>query len=261
MSSATTQSFDTATSADPLDIIELGQSGDTDNDDDEDDDADAGGYFDIHRTPTKPKTRSATRYAVLPTPPSSSPFAAYKQSEVDATAKRMELIRMQSASSTASTAGSASSSSIVVRKRSRSASAPREEETPPVEDEEDTRHKNPYKQLKSFLRLSAAGSTTDGGVSQDCIIGRDTEKAILRSYLSSQERGVGMYVSGPPGTGKTALVTSLGRELQSQGWTVVELGFMGMKVMDVWKRLGEELSCGKTETDVRALLESGQGNT
>lgn len=113
---------------------------------------------------------------------------------------------------------------------------------------------NPYKQLKSFLRLStsfAAGASVD-----ETIIGRQEEKSAIRAYISTSEAesDVGMYVSGPPGTGKTALVTAIGRELAEDGWKVVEIGCMGMKVADMWKEVGGMLGCGKTEKDIKEYM-------
>ena len=113
---------------------------------------------------------------------------------------------------------------------------------------------NPYKQLKSHLRLSTVANQT--------IVGREEESATLRAYLSdANSLDVGMYVSGPPGTGKTATVTSLGREMRRDGWNVVEMGCMGMRVADLWRRLGEQLECGKTERDVVSHLEATPTNT
>lgn len=64
-----------------------------------------------------------------------------------------------------------------------------------------------------------------------------------------------MYVSGPPGTGKTALVTAMGRDMARQGWNVVEFGCTGLKPVDMWARLGERLECGPAEEAVKCRLQ------
>lgn len=175
--------------------------------------------MDTHKTPTKPKPTTRAQYSKgLYTPPPSSPT-------VEDTTKRIELIRMQSSLSSSSTSS------------------------------EEAKSSNPYKYLKSFLRLS----TSDGELDK-AIVGRTTEKETLGQYLASTEREVGMYVSGPPGTGKTALVTALGRGLASTGWGVVEIGCMGLKAGDLWRRLGEELGCVKTEAGVLDHLEGLHGD-
>jgi len=173
--------------------------------------------MDIHKTPTKPTTRAQYSKGLY-TPPPSSPT-------VEDTAKRIELIRMQSSLSSSSSSSDEAKSS------------------------------NPYKYLKSFLRLSTSGDDLD-----KVIVGRAAEKETLRTYLGSKERQVGMYVSGPPGTGKTALVTALGRGMTATGWRVVEIGCMGLKVGDMWSRLGEELGCGKTEAGVVDHVEGSHGD-
>jgi DNA replication protein DnaC len=117
--------------------------------------------------------------------------------------------------------------------------------------------KNAYKHLKSFLRLCA---NTDRATPND-IIGREEEKDALRAYFSMRSKlDVGMYVSGPPGTGKTALVTAMGREVATKGYRVVEIGCMGLKVGDVWRRLGEGLGCGQTENEVTTFMTANGGD-
>ncbi|KAL7420073.1 AAA ATPase [Cryptotrichosporon argae] len=123
---------------------------------------------------------------------------------------------------------------------------------------------NAYRQLKSFLRLSAPQSADRSDLSavDTSIVGRDDEKAVISSYLSLvSSQDVGMYISGPPGTGKTALVGAVGRELAKNDWHVVELGMTGVKVGDIWHRLGEELGCETTEEAVRARLADDNSKT
>lgn len=111
--------------------------------------------------------------------------------------------------------------------------------------------KNAYKHLKSFLRLS---HTTDKSTSAD-VIGREDEKSILKSYFSLRSSyDVGLYVSGPPGTGKTALITAMGRDMALEGWNVIEVGCMGVKTNDIWVQLAEQLGCDRTEEGVQAAI-------
>ena len=155
--------------------------------------------------------------------------------EVEATVKRIALVRVKSDMTSVSEQTEVTEES--------------EEEVEEVEEvEEDAPMVGPYKRLKSFLRLSAS----DGEV-----IGREDEKQALRAYLrSTGGQDVGLYVSGPPGTGKTATVTSLGRELETEAWRVVELGCMGLKAGDMWSRIGDALHCEETEAGVVASLNS-----
>lgn len=180
---------------------------------------------DVERTPTKRKASTSTSAststlgrAAYPTPPLSSPLQG--DAEVDATTERIELIRMQS------------------------------------DQGEKDEAKNPYKHLKSFLRLSSSTTSSGAkGTADECVIGREDEKAVLRSYLSLRSvADVGLYVSGPPGTGKTALVTAMGRDLEVEGWRVILVGCMGLKVADMWPRLAEQLHCSPTEEDVHSAL-------
>lgn len=195
-------------------------------------DAEDDDIMEIEKTPTKarPRAKAAARIDPLPTPPPSSP------TEMTEAVKRMELVRMQSDASITTNTSITS---------------------------DDTRPGNPYKYLKSFLRLSSssnANASNEASSASDEIIGRAPEKHLLKTYLSSVEREVGMYISGPPGTGKTALVTAMGRDLGRQKWNTVELGCMGLKTSDMWKRLAEGLGLGSggTETEVMSHLESAK---
>lgn len=188
----------------------------------------------VDRTPTRSRT-AVRRYSTLPTPPPSSPFPS---DELADTAERISLVRMTSDGSDASSQATTHDDAL------------------PSNEELDIKQ-NPYKHLKSFLRLSATSRATDGATTVDqTIVGRQHEKAALRNHLMLQaDNNVGMYVSGPPGTGKTATVTAIGREMTRQGWQVVEIGCMGLKATDVWRVLGESLLCAKSEADVMDHLE------
>ncbi|RSH79813.1 AAA ATPase [Apiotrichum porosum] len=123
---------------------------------------------------------------------------------------------------------------------------------------------NPYRVLKSALRLSSSPAGVGAAISpvDAAIVGRDDEKAVLQSYLSLVSTcDVGMYVSGPPGTGKTALTTAVGRGLAMDGWRIAEIGVMGLRATDVWARLGDELGCGRSEEDVVAHLSTSGSRT
>lgn len=186
--------------------------------------------MDLDRTPTK--ARPVPRRGVtLPTPPSSSPSL---RSEVDATGRRMQLVRVDSTLSISSDATEVDADPDMA-----------------VAGGIPMKAKNAYKHLKSFLRLS---SSTERSTSAD-VIGREDEKAVLRSYFSLRSAyDVGLYVSGPPGTGKTALVTAMGREMAMEGWNVVEVGCMGVNAGSIWALLAEQLGCERSEEGVQAAI-------
>ncbi|KAJ9095612.1 hypothetical protein QFC21_005483 [Naganishia friedmannii] len=109
-----------------------------------------------------------------------------------------------------------------------------------------------YKALKAALKCSSSGSdssTTLQPADGSVIIGRDQEKAVIRGYLSTGEFGAsdesapgvnqtGLYISGPPGTGKTATVGALISEYSS-GSRVAFINCMGLvgKKDEIWSRI------------------------
>jgi hypothetical protein len=133
----------------------------------------------------------------------------------------------------------------------------------PFEDEGivfEEKQLNAYKVLKTALRCSSAGSGSGG-----LIVGREQEKLTIKAYLENGRiEGTGspraLYVSGPPGTGKTATVGSIADELKVEGWQTVSVNCMGMasgRRDDVWNRiaLGWGLD-GKGERAVDSGLSS-----
>ena len=112
-----------------------------------------------------------------------------------------------------------------------------------LDESPSARYLNPYKRVKAHLRLSTNAQQT--------IIGREEEQRAIDAYIyDANSHDVGMYVSGPPGTGKTATVSLIGRRLREQGWRFAELCCMGLQVSDLWARLGEQLGCGPSEKEV-----------
>ncbi len=127
--------------------------------------------MDIDKTPTKPRMVRSTESG-LPTPPPSSPLFL---SEVELASKSMASVHMGTEAVSLS-AGTEESPAMI-------------------------KPTNPYKQLKSTLRLSCAAGPSASANS--VIVGREEEKAVIRSYLTLESSNdAGLYVSGPPGTGR-----------------------------------------------------------
>ncbi len=120
------------------------------------------------------------------------------------------------------------------------------------------KHLDGYKALKAVLRCSSASTGEEGGAGGeeegDGVVGRSAEKAFLRRYLaggdaaSAQPAAPAVYVSGPPGTGKTAVVTSLSRSLCKAStahgaWKVALINCMGLSSVrareDLWTRIAD----------------------
>lgn len=100
---------------------------------------------------------------------------------------------------------------------------------------------NPYKTLKMALRCSSAG--VDAG---NVVVGREEEKSAVGKYLETGriDGTLGspraLYISGAPGTGKTALVTAISNELRDEGWSTAFVNCMGLtggRKEDVWNRI------------------------
>lgn len=106
-----------------------------------------------------------------------------------------------------------------------------------------------HARIRALLRPTCNGSTE--------IAGREQERAIIEQFISSfvtvenvpaSDHSV-LYISGSPGTGKTALVNAQLRTLDSQiedyHVKVLSVNCMALESIDaVWDRLAEELADG-----------------
>ena len=83
--------------------------------------------------------------------------------------------------------------------------------------------------------------------------GRATERALIREFITSfvdeaknpvPVQCVSLYISGSPGTGKTAVVNSVISELAiPPTFTVITINCMALNDVDfLWSRLADELS-------------------
>lgn len=87
--------------------------------------------------------------------------------------------------------------------------------------------------------LLRATTTTDG---EGALAGREDERATIRAFLDCDNAGV-LYISGAPGSGKTALVTSVLAAMPGEARH--EALFVNCMALDgpdaLWARLLEEL--------------------
>ncbi|KAL4821711.1 P-loop containing nucleoside triphosphate hydrolase protein [Aspergillus spinulosporus] len=83
------------------------------------------------------------------------------------------------------------------------------------------------------------------GASSGRIIGRDAEKEKLTSFITNSmklKKGGCLYVSGPPGTGKSALVKEVLSEVDIKPARVAQLNCASMRTArDVYSKLTEDL--------------------
>lgn len=104
-----------------------------------------------------------------------------------------------------------------------------------------------HTRARAFLRATC-NSTSE-------IAGRALERDIIRGFVTSFAQAEAddtprtLYISGSPGTGKTALVNSVLRDLEEADESrlrVVSVNCMALNNADeLWDRLLEELSDGK----------------
>ncbi|KAJ6594225.1 P-loop containing nucleoside triphosphate hydrolase protein [Mycena capillaripes] len=98
-----------------------------------------------------------------------------------------------------------------------------------------------HARARALLRATCNSSATD-------MAGRDSERAAISSFFASLidqadvVEHTSLYISGSPGTGKTALVNSVLRTLDVNHVKVVTINCMALNSVDVlWERLIEEL--------------------
>lgn len=102
------------------------------------------------------------------------------------------------------------------------------------------------------------------------LAGREAEKALIESFFHGLDDDADvpesvLYISGSPGTGKTALVNSIieNADLKSRsGLKVVFLNCMAIADMDtLWRRLAEELgdAIAPAKRGIRKCARKAQG--
>lgn len=68
------------------------------------------------------------------------------------------------------------------------------------------------------------------------------EKELITRFVKSNDEETTLYISGPPGTGKTALVNSILRDFTSDS-RVISINCMALNTVDeLWDRIIEELA-------------------
>lgn len=89
--------------------------------------------------------------------------------------------------------------------------------------------------------------------------GRATERALISEFITSfvngarnpaSEQCTSLYISGSPGTGKTAVVNSvISESVIPSIFTVISINCMALNDIDfLWSRLADELSSSKAKT-------------
>lgn len=101
------------------------------------------------------------------------------------------------------------------------------------------------------------------------VAGRDSERAVIRDYLTSflasdslnrDAEVTSLYISGSPGTGKTALVDSILRSLPTSDIRLVMVNCMALGSIEaLWERLAEEFqACNTRKISSRAKKGNGR---
>ncbi|GAA5938692.1 hypothetical protein JCM3775_001963 [Rhodotorula graminis] len=179
---------------------------------------------DVLRTPTKPKARSARQ---LPTPASSS--ASSRRASTVTKAKRARPSTTADSGRQAKRRRFAAKSRTTKGSTTTAAASPTSANAlPPLLDARELAKLSPFDRAKALLHVSATPE------SLPC---RDEQRERIRQFLGDAilgRTGGCLYVHGVPGTGKTATVHSVVRELQKDedmdAFTFVEIN--GMKISE-----------------------------
>ncbi|KAJ7085858.1 P-loop containing nucleoside triphosphate hydrolase protein [Mycena crocata] len=98
-----------------------------------------------------------------------------------------------------------------------------------------------HARARALLRATCNSPATE-------MAGRDSERAAILAFFASLLEGedavdhTSLYISGSPGTGKTALVNSVLRTLDTHQVKVITINCMALNSVDsLWERLTEEL--------------------
>ncbi|CAK5281399.1 unnamed protein product [Mycena citricolor] len=116
-----------------------------------------------------------------------------------------------------------------------------------------------YARARALLRSTCNSPATD-------MTGREAEHALLSAFFSTLVQDApdveqtSLYISGSPGTGKTALVNSILRDLDVQQVKVITINCMALNSLDVlWDRLIEELGGNKDKKKGGNRMKKVQG--
>ncbi|KAL4261539.1 Origin Recognition Complex 1/Cell Division Control Protein 6 [Pleurotus pulmonarius] len=108
-----------------------------------------------------------------------------------------------------------------------------------------------YARARALLRATCNNSSIP-------IAGRDAERTIIRTFITDNSTS-SLYISGSPGTGKTALVNTILQEFDDQV-KIININCMALKNVDeLWRQLAEELDTnGKRKASARSKKAKGR---